>query len=389
MKKVILIKNGELALKGLNRSTFEDILIKNIRRKLSGVGSFKYKKAQSTITVIPADENISIESAAQKIETVFGIAAYSVAACAEKDIDDIKNTAVAFLGDDLKNASTFKVAAKRSDKSFPLKSPEICNEVGGFILSVYPRLKVDVREPDITVTVEVRDEYVFIHGKQIKGAGGMPVGSAGRASLLLSGGIDSPVAGYMMAKRGLIIDAIHFAAPPYTSKRAELKVKKLAELLSRYSGRISFAVVNFTEIQEAIKDNLPEDLFTVIMRRMMMRVAEKLAEKSGSKAFITGESLGQVASQTLDAIICTDAATNVPIFRPCIGMDKEEIIKTARKIGTFETSLEPYEDCCTVFTPRHPRTRPSLEMIEKAEASFDFSQLIEKAVNETRFEGIN
>ena len=388
MKKVILIKNGELALKGLNRSTFEDILIKNIRKSLSRIGEFSFKKAQSTIIVEPENED-NIEEAAERIKKVFGIAAFSIAALAEKNIDDIKKVTVEFLGKDLKDSKTFKVAAKRADKSFPFTSPQICSEIGGHILSIFGFLKVDVHNPDITVNVEVRDKYVFIHGKQIKGAGGMPVSTAGRATLLLSGGIDSPVAGYMMAKRGMILNALHFVAPPYTSLRAEMKVRKLAEIVSEFSGRITFIVIRFTEIEEAIKDNCPEELFTIILRRLMMKAANLICQADGSKAIITGESLGQVASQTADAIICTDAAAEFPVFRPCIGMDKEEIISIARKIGSFETSLEPYEDCCTVFTPKHPRTRPSLDQIEKAEKAFDFDALIEEALKNAKYEGIN
>lgn len=386
MEKLILVKNGELALKGLNRSTFEDILIKNMRRRLRAVGEFEYKKSQSTIMVIPKDEDIDFDEAVDIISRVFGIAAFSVAGTAEKDIEKIKQSAAEFLEEDLTNARTFKVCAKRSDKKFPFKSPEICREVGGYLLSRYPNLKVDVHNPEVTVTVEVRDTSVFIHGNQKKGAGGMPVGTSGKAALMLSGGIDSPVAGYMMSKRGLILDAIHFAAPPYTSKRAEMKVRKLATLVSRYSGKIKFMIVPFTEIQECIKDNCPEELFTVIMRRLMMKVALGLCEKDECKALITGESLGQVASQTLDAIRCTDAASPLPVFRPLIGMDKLEIIDIARKIGTFETSLEPYEDCCTVFTPRHPMTRPTLEVIEKAESGYDFEPLIKRAIEETTIE---
>lgn len=386
MEKLILVKNGELALKGLNRSTFEDILIKNMRRRLRAVGEFEYKKSQSTIMVIPKDEDIDFDEAVDIISRIFGIAAFSVAGTAEKDIEKIKQSAAEFLEEDLANARTFKVCAKRSDKKFPFKSPEICREVGGYLLSRYPNLKVDVHNPEVTVTVEVRDTSVFIHGNQQKGAGGMPVGTSGKAALMLSGGIDSPVAGYMMSKRGLILDAIHFAAPPYTSKRAEMKVRKLASLVSCYSGKIKFMIVPFTQIQECIKDNCPEELFTVIMRRLMMKVALGLCEKDECKALITGESLGQVASQTLDAIRCTDAVSPLPVFRPLIGMDKLEIIDIARKIGTFETSLEPYEDCCTVFTPRHPMTRPTLEVIEKAESGYDFEPLIKKAIEETTIE---
>lgn len=386
MKKVILIKNGELALKGLNRSTFEDILVKNIKRRLNLIGKFAFTKAQSTIIAEPLDEDTDFEKAVEAVSRVFGIAAYSVATVCQKDFEEIKKATLSFLGDDLRQVKTFKVCAKRSDKKFPLKSPEICREIGGFLLSEIPGLKVDVHNPDLTVTVEVRDKNVFIHGNQLKGAGGMPVGTSGKAALLISGGIDSPVAGYMMAKRGLVLNAIHFAAPPYTSKRAEMKVRSLAQIVSRYSGRIKFMIVPFTEIQECIKDNCPEELFTVIMRRMMMRVAVRLAQKDDCKALITGESLGQVASQTLDAIACTEAASDIPVFRPLIGMDKEEIIKIARKIDTFETSLLPYEDCCTVFTPKHPRTRPTISLIEEAEKRYDFEPLIEKAVNETVYE---
>lgn len=385
MKKVILIKNGELVLKGLNRSTFEDMLIKNMRRRLSDLGKFNFFKAQSTIIAEPESEDIDFDEAVERIGRVFGIVAFSVAGVTEKDLEKIEESVLEFLGDDLRAVRTFKVNAKRSDKKFAYKSPEICREVGGYILSKIPSLKVDVHNPELTVTVEVRDKHVFVHGNQLKGAGGMPVGSSGRAALLLSGGIDSPVAGYMMAKRGLVLTAVHFAAPPYTSPRAELKVKKLASIVARYSGRINLAVVPFTEIQEHIKDNCPEELFTVIMRRLMMKIAQRIARKDKCQALITGESLGQVASQTIGAIACTDAVSTMPVFRPCIGMDKEEIIAIARKIDTFETSLEPYEDCCTVFTPKHPRTRPMLEQIEQAESAVDFEAMIQKAVAETRF----
>ena len=389
MKKVILIKNGELVLKGLNRSTFEDMLVKNLKRRLSPLGEFTFIKSQSTIIAEPLDENVDFDEAVERVGRVFGIVGFSVAGVSEKDIGKIKEDTLEMLADELRQAKTFKVNAKRSDKKFELTSPEICREVGGFLLSKIPSLTVDVHNPDIIVTVEVRDKNVFIHGNQLKGAGGMPVGSSGRAALLISGGIDSPVAGYMMAKRGLTLDAIHFAAEPYTSKRAEMKVRQLASIVARYSGRINFMVVPFTEIQEAIKDNCPEELFTIIMRRMMMRIALRLAEKDNCKALITGESLGQVASQTIGALACTDAVCTMPVFRPLIGMDKEEIVTIARKIDTFETSLLPYEDCCTVFTPKHPRTRPEIEYIEKAEAAFDFAPLIEKAITDTRYQSVD
>ncbi|MBQ7118320.1 MAG: tRNA 4-thiouridine(8) synthase ThiI [Clostridia bacterium] len=390
MKEVLLIKNGELALKGLNRSTFEDVLVKNMKRRLlKSAGKFTFTKSQSTIVAEPVDEDVDFDAAVETVKKVFGIVAFSKAAVTEKDLQCMKDTALSYLGDDLRSVKTFKVNAKRSDKRFPLTSPEICREVGAHLLRSIPSLRVDVHNPDITVTVEVRDKNVFIHGNQIKGAGGMPVGTAGRVALLVSGGIDSPVAGWMMAKRGLQLSAIHFAAPPYTSKRAEMKVRDLVSIVAKYSGRVNFAVVNFTEIQEAIKEHCPEELFTIIMRRMMMKISIRLAERDGCGALVTGESLGQVASQTLGAIACTDAAVNMPVFRPLIGMDKNEIITVSRAIGAFETSILPYEDCCTVFTPKHPRTRPTIELIEKAESVFDFSEMLDRAVETAKFEFVD
>ena len=390
MKEVILVKNGELALKGLNRSTFEDILVKNIKRRLNyAVGKFTFTKSQSTIIIEPNEEDLDFEKAVEVIGKVFGIAGYSRAALAEKDLDNIKEVALQYLGDDLRSVKTFKVNAKRSDKKFPLTSPELCREVGAHLLRNIPSLKVDVHNPDIIVTVEVRDKHVFIHGNQIKGAGGMPVGSAGRVALLVSGGIDSPVAGWMMAKRGLQLSAIHFAAPPYTSKRAEMKVRDLVSIVAKYSGRVNFAVVNFTEIQETIREKCPEELFTIIMRRLMMKIAVRLAERDGCGALVTGESLGQVASQTMEAMASTQAVTKLPVLQPLIGMDKDEIITISRKIGAFETSVLPYEDCCTVFTPKHPRTRPTLELIEKAEGAVDWDEMIERAIAETKYEAVD
>lgn len=381
MKEVILIKNGELALKGLNRSTFEDILVKNIRRRLKSAGDFDYIKSQSTIIIEPKDENCDFEAAQEAVSRIFGIAGFSRAAAVEKDFDKVIEISGAYLEGALKNAKTFKVEAKRSDKKFPLTSPEISREMGGHLLSVYPHLKVDVHNPEVTVMVEVRDKYIFLHGTQIKGAGGMPVGTGGKAGILISGGIDSPVAAWMMAKRGIELTAIHFASPPYTSKRAEMKVVTLLEKVAKYSGRMTMFTVPFTEIQEQIKDNCPEELFTLIMRRAMMKAAEKIARKGNCQALITGESVGQVASQTIYALACTDAAANMPVFRPLIGMDKDEIIEISRKIDTFETSILPYEDCCTVFTPKHPKTRPNLGDIEKAEQLIPLEELVEKAVN--------
>ena len=385
MKEIILIKNGELALKGLNRRTFEDILIKNMRHRLSDLGKFRFTPAQSTITVEPEDDNTDLDEAVKRLLKVFGIAALSRAAAVEKDFDVILSNAGEYLAQELESARTFKVEAKRSDKNFPLKSPEICREVGGKILSQFPHLRVDVHNPDVIVNIEIRDSYAFIHGNQLKGAGGMPVGSSGRAALLVSGGIDSPVAGWMMAKRGLNLVGIHFASPPYTSQRAEMKVHTLCRKVSQYCGRIPLFVVPFTKIQEEIKTNCPEDLFTLIMRRLMMRCAEIIALREDCGALITGESVGQVASQTMQAIACTDAVPNLPVFRPLIGMDKDEVVAISRKIDTFETSILPYEDCCTVFTPKHPKTKPKLSQLEEAEKLLDVDSLVKEAVENTKF----
>ena len=384
MKEIILIKNGELALKGLNRKNFESLMIKNMKRRLENCGNFKFTAVQSTITV-EGDENSDVAKAFEKLKYFFGIAGLSKAAVAEKDMQSIFDTTLEYLEDELLTAKTFKVNAKRSDKSFPYGSPEICAQTGGVILSKFPHLKVDVHNPELIVTVEVSDFGVYIHGNQIKGAGGMPVGSSGKAAILMSGGIDSPVAGWMMAKRGLQLVGIHFASPPYTSELAEKKVKTLTEKVAKYSGRIKLYIVQFTEIQEKIKDACPEDLFTLVMRRLMMKTAQMIAEKEECGALITGESLAQVASQTLKALACTDEAVTIPVFRPCIGMDKSEIIEISRKIDTFETSILPYEDCCTVFTPKHPKTKPDLEEVKHAEQAGEFDELIKKAAQSARF----
>ena len=385
MKEIILIKNGELALKGLNRCTFEDIMIKNIRRRLKSLGKVEIRKAQSAIYIEPKDDDFDFEEALERVSLIFGIAAFSRACVCEKTMEDILSKSVEYLANTLNNVKTFKVEAKRSDKKFPLKSPEICRELGGTLLSKFHHLKVDVHNPDVVVNVEIRDFSAYVRAEQIPGAGGLPVGTAGTASILISGGIDSPVAAWTMAKRGLRLNAIHFASPPYTCARAEMKVKTLLSKVARYSGSINLAIVPFTDIQDEIANNCPEEYFTLIMRRMMMRIAEKIAKNSGSLALITGESLGQVASQTLPALVTTDIVTNVPVLRPLIGMDKEEIIRISRKIDAFETSILPYEDCCTVFTPKHPKTRPTVELCEKAEEGLDIDRLIEEAIANTEY----
>ena len=385
MKEIILIKNGELVLKGLNRNTFEDILIKNMKKALRDIGEFKFTKSQSTIAVESVDGEADLDDATEALKRVFGIAALSRAAVAEKDMKSIKGIAKEYLAEELSLAKTFKVEAKRSDKQFPLKSPEIARDLGGFLLSKFNHLKVDVHNPDVTVTVEIRDTHAFIRGNNIKGAGGMPVSTSGRAAVLISGGIDSPVAAYMMAKRGIELVAVHFASPPFTTELAEEKVMQLLHKVARYSGPITVYVVPFTEIQTQIRDKCAEEYFTIIMRRYMMKISEILARHQNCSALITGESVGQVASQTIYALGCTDAVTSMPVFRPCIGMDKVEIINISRAIDTFETSIQPYEDCCTVFTPKHPKTRAKLEDVAAAEAAIENGdELIKKAVENAR-----
>ncbi len=381
--EIILAKYGELALKGLNRNTFEDILMKNIKRRLRPLGNFTYTRAQSTIYITPESPEQDLDIIMEHMQKIFGIAALCRACVCEKDMEDIAKVGIPYLEEVLLGAKTFKVEAKRADKRFPLTSPEICRELGGQLLDAYPHLQVDVKHPDVTVMVEIREKNAFVHAGNVKGAGGLPVGSSGKALLLLSGGIDSPVAGYRMARRGVHIAAIHYVSPPYTSDRAQEKVEQLCQKLTAYCGSIAFFCVPFTEIQEEIKKNCPEPYFTIIMRRLMVEIAQKIAEKDNCSALITGESIGQVASQTMQGLVCTDAVSQIPIFRPLIGMDKTEIVETAREIDTFDLSTLPYEDCCTVFTPKHPKVRPSLEEVEAAQAQYDFTASVQKAVDHT------
>lgn len=382
-KEIVLLKCGELVLKGLNRASFEDAMIKNARRRLEGLGKFHIWKSQSTVYVEPLSPEIRMEEAVERLSTVFGIAALCPARVVPKDWEAIRAAAPDYLARDLGAAKTFKVNAKRSDKSFPMKSPEICRELGGLLLERFPHLRVDVEHPQVTVTVEIRERDAYIHKDQLPGAGGIPVGTGGKAALLLSGGIDSPVAGYMMAKRGLELIAVHFASPPYTSDRARQKVVSLAERLLPYTGRIRLFVVPFTRLQEQLRDKGPEDYFTLLMRRAMMRVAEAIALREGCQGLITGESVGQVASQTIQALSVTDCVTALPVLRPAIGLDKSEIVAIARKIDTFETSILPYEDCCTVFTPRHPKTRPRPAEVARIEEAMGLDPaLLEQAAAE-------
>ena len=379
MEQMILAKCGEIVLKGLNRSHFDQILLKNLKDSLKDLGEFEITLAQSTVYV-RATDGADMDEAFERTCRVFGFAAVCRAYVCEKNMESINALARECLTDTMEEIRTFKVEAKRSDKRFPLKSPEICREIGAVLLSRFPHLRVNVHNPDVTVTVEVRDFGAYIHAVRVQGAGGMPYGSNGRACLLLSGGIDSPVAGYMMAKRGVKLTGVHFFSPPYTGERAKQKVLTLAEELRAYCPGMKVQVVHFTKVQEAIRDCCNEEYFTVIMRRFMMRVAREIARNTRSGALITGESLGQVASQTMDALRLTDSVTDALVLRPLIGMDKEEIVQISRKIGTFETSIQPYEDCCTVFTPKHPKTKPTLSDIEREEAKLDIEALVADAL---------
>jgi thiamine biosynthesis protein ThiI len=380
MKEILLAKCGELVLKGLNRGLFERAVMDNIKRRLAPIGQFSVRSAQSTIYIEPHN-NDDIEEGLTALQDVFGIVSISRAAVCRKDIKEILETAGQYLTKPLSDVQTFKVEAKRSDKQFPLTSPEIMNEAGGKLLSVNPHLKVDVHNPQLTVYIEIRDFGAYIHAGRIPGAGGMPIGTGGKAVLLLSGGIDSPVAGYMMAKRGIELTAVHFFSHPYTSERAKEKVLELGRKMCRYCGRLNVFVVPFTHIQEEIKRCCNEEYFTIIMRRYMMKIAAQIAQNEGAQALITGESLGQVASQTIGALSVTNEAAGMLVFRPLIGMDKEEIITVSRKIDTFETSILPYEDCCTVFTPRHPRTKPILSHVLRASEKLNEEELINEALD--------
>mgnify|MGYP004639832133 CR=1 FL=1 len=381
MREILLLKLGEIVLKGLNRRTFEERLMVNVRAALKCAGDFTMQKGQSTLLITP-EENFDMGVAVEAAKKVFGVASVVVATPCEKTFESVCETAVSYLEKELKSAKTFKCEAKRADKKFPMKSPELCAELGGYILDRFPHLSVDVHNPDVTVTAEIRDFAAYVHGGRIKGAGGMPVGSNGKATMLLSGGIDSPVAGYMVAKRGVCLEAVHFFSPPYTSERAKEKVIELAKILAQYTGPIRLHIVPFTEPQLAIYEKCPEDLLTIIMRRIMMMVTEAIAKRNKSAALVTGESIGQVASQTLESLGVTDCATVFPVMRPLIGMDKEEIIEIARKIGTFKTSVLPYEDCCTVFVPKHPKIKPVLSHVLQAESVLDIDSIIKKCLEE-------
>ena len=380
MKEIFLLKLGEIVLKGANKRQFESRLRQNVRRRMKKYGNFDVYLMQSTVYVEPMDEDCDVDGAWEACRSIFGVVSLCRCRPCEKNVDAIFEAVESYLGDDLDCAKSFKVESKRSDKRFPLTSIQLSQEIGGRLAEAHPDVEVDVRRPEYTVYCEVRDLAAYVHGPAEPGAGGLPTGVGGRAMCLLSGGIDSPVAAYMIAKRGVEIECVHFFSYPYTSQLAKDKVLELARLVTRYSGRMTVDVVPFTEIQEAIRDNCPEEFFTLIMRRFMMEISQRIAKQHGCGALITGENLGQVASQTMEAMTVTGAVVDIPIFMPLVGMDKEEIVTIARKIGTLETSILPYEDCCTVFTPKHPKTKPTLGQLIHAERNLDREALIEKAL---------
>ena len=380
MEEIILLKLGEIVLKGLNKRYFEQKLESNVRRRLAPFGDFKVYTAQSTVYVEPQDAACDTAGAFAAMQCVFGVSSLSRAVGCEKEPDAILETAKIYLKDDFAKAKSFKVESKRADKRFPMTSIQLSQYVGGELNEAFPGVAVDVHNPELLVTLEVRDFKAYVHAAPVRGAGGMPIGSNGRAVSLLSGGIDSPVATYMIAKRGISIIPVHFFSFPYTSQQAKEKVLTLAKRLTPYCGELTVEVVPFTEIQQEMRKACPEEYFTIIMRRFMMRISEEIAKANGCKAIVTGESLGQVASQTMEAMAATEACIQIPVLRPVVGMDKEEIVRIARKIGTFETSILPYEDCCTVFTPRRPKTRPRLAEVEAAEAKLDIEALVQTAL---------
>ena len=380
MKEMFLLKLGEIVLKGANRRTFEETLKKNVRRTVSHFGAFKVYIMQSTVYVEPQSEDCDLDGAWEACGHVFGVSSMCRCRACGKDLDAIYQAVVDYLGDELSVQKSFKVESKRSDKSFPLNSIQISQEIGGRLAEEFPNVLVDVHNPDYTVNIEVRETAAYVHGPAEAAAGGLPLGMGGHAVSLLSGGIDSPVSSYMIAKRGVQLEMIHFASPPYTSELAREKVLRLAQELTPWCGRLAVFIIPFTEIQEEIRRKCPEDHFTLIMRRFMMRLANELALELRCRALVTGENLGQVASQTMQALAVSEDVTTMPVLRPLIGMDKEEIVKIARHIGTFDTSILPYEDCCTVFTPRHPKTKPSVEETREYEAALDVEGLCRRAM---------
>lgn len=386
MREIILCKLGEVVLKGLNRRSFEDKLIANVRRRVSKCGgTYNIYSKQSTIYVEPQSSECDMAAAYDACKKVFGIICVSKAVPCEKNVQAIIYTAKEYLADVMRASKSFKVESKRADKTFPLTSIQLSQQVGGALHQAFPTCEVNVHDPELVVHIEIRDDAAYVHGPSESAAGGLPLGMGGTAVSLLSGGIDSPVSSYMIAKRGVNLEMVHFFSPPYTSEAAKEKVLSLAKLLVPWCGRMTVQIVPFTEIQEEIRRCCPEEYFTLIMRRFMMRIAQRVADQIHAKALVTGENLGQVASQTIEALGVTEEVTTVPVLRPLIGMDKEDIIKLARRIGTFDTSILPYEDCCTVFTPRHPRTKPHLDEVREAEAALDIDGLVDRAMAGRQF----
>ena len=381
MNDIILLKQGEIVLKGQNKRFFEAKLIANAKRRLKKFGSFHVYATQSTVYVEPQSDDCDMDGALDAMTKLFGVVSVTRAMACDKDKDAIFETAKTYLAEAFDEAKSFKVETKRSDKAFPMTSIELSQYVGGLLSEEFPEVEVDVHDPELTVHVEVRESAAYVHGKPLPGAGGMPVGSNGRAVTLLSGGIASPVSSYMIARRGIHLIPVHFFSFPYTSEQAKEKVLELARILTASCGRLTVEIVPFTHIQEEIRDKCPEEYFTLIMRRFMMRISERIADMNGCKALVTGENLGQVASQTMEALRVTEQPLSLPVLRPLIGMDKRDIIAIAEKIGTFETSILPYEDCCTVFTPRHPRTKPKLEEVLEVESALDVEALIKEAMD--------
>ncbi len=380
MKEIFLLKLGEIVLKGANKRQFENRLRQNIRRRMKAYGSFDVYILQSTVYVEPLEDTADVDGAWEACRSIFGVVSLCRCRPCEKNADAIYETVEAYLGEELDRAASFKVESKRSDKRFPMTSIQLSQEIGGRLAEAHPAVAVDVHHPAYTVYVEIRDLAAYVHGPAEPGAGGLPTGVGGRAACLLSGGIDSPVAAYMIAKRGVEVEAVHFFSYPYTSELAKDKVIELARLITRYSGKMTVNIVPFTQIQEAIRDNCPEEFFTLIMRRFMMEISQRIARQDGCGALVTGENLGQVASQTMEAMAVTGAVVDMPVFMPLVGMDKEEIVTIARKIGTLDTSILPYEDCCTVFTPKHPKTKPTLGQVLHAERALDREALVRQAM---------
>ena len=384
MFHAFLIKYAEIGIKGKNRYLFEDALMKQIRHALrEAEGEFDVTKEQGRIYV-RANGEFDFDEAVESLQRVFGIAEICpVVILEDEGYDKLSKDVIAYVDEQYPDKKkTFKVYARRAKKSYPIPSMELAAELGGDILDAFPEMSVDVRNPEILITVEIR-EKIYLYSQSISGPGGMPVGTNGKAMLLLSGGIDSPVAGYMIAKRGVKIDAVYFHAPPYTSERAKQKVVDLAKLVARYSGPIHLHVVNFTDIQLYIYEKCPHDELTIIMRRYMMKIAERFAQQDGCLGLITGESIGQVASQTMQSLAATNEVCTMPVFRPVIGFDKQEIVDISVKIGTYETSIQPFEDCCTIFVAKHPVTKPNINVIKRSEMNLQekIDAMLEEAVN--------